>query len=186
MVGSITTHAKDDGEKTPDSLVLVVGKKTASSSQRKNTRIPDVVVDNQSRKRTPDSVVKKKLSRSVSQKKTPDSVIEKKLSRSVSQKKTPDSVIEKKSSRSVSQKKTPDSIIEKKSSRSVSQKKTPDSVIEKKSSRSVSQNNTMSELRCLRRKSRKLETTFATSSYPTKPNAISYTLDGIYPFWDAP
>ena len=132
MVGSITTHAKDDGEKTPDSLVLVVGKKTASSSQRKNTRTPDVVVDNQSRKRTPDSVVKKKLSRSVSQ------------------------------------------------------KKTPDSVIEKKSSRSVSQNNTMSELRCPRRKSRKLETTFATSSYPTKPNAISYTLDGIYPFWDAP
>ena len=114
MVGSITTHAKDDGEKTPDSLVLVVGKKTASSSQRKKTRTPDVVVDNQSRKRTPDSV------------------------------------------------------------------------IEKKSSRSVSQNNTMSELRCPRRKSRKLETTFATSSYPTKPNAISYTLDGIYPFWDAP
>ena len=168
MVGSITTHAKDDGEKTPDSLVLVVGKKTASSSQRKKTRTPDVVVDNQSRKRTPGSVVKKKLSRSVSQKKTPDSVIEKKLSRSVSQKKTPDSVIEKKSSRSVSQ------------------KKTPDSVIEKKSSRSVSQNNTMSELRCPRRKSRKLETTFATSSYPTKPNAIYYTLDGIYPFWDAP
>ena len=132
MVGSITTHAKDDGEKTPDSLVLVVGKKTASSSQRKKTRTPDVVVDNQSRKRTPGSVVKKKLSRSVSQKKTPDSVIEKKLSRS------------------------------------------------------VSQNNTMSELRCPRRKSRKLETTFATSSYPTKPNAISYTLDGIYPFWDAP